>query len=65
MVTVLRSEHVAGAEKRALVGTVIEKVVCNKEGGDVYFLPQTFTELQSQDGRSTFQTTCIGIKTQK
>jgi hypothetical protein len=44
---------------------VIEKVVCNKEGGDVYFLPQTFTELQSQDGRSTFQTTCIGIKTQK
>ncbi len=64
--TVLNSKSIDGAEKRALVGAVVEKIVCHKEGGDVYFLPGIFGE-PGQEGasRSTFQTTCIGISTQK
>lgn len=36
---VLTSEDVSGAEKRDLLGTIIEKVVCQKGGADIYFLP--------------------------
>jgi hypothetical protein len=63
---VLTTESVSGATKRAAVGIVIDKVVCNKQGGDVYFIPGIFGESgDSYLSRSTFQTTCIGIKTQK
>ncbi len=65
--TVLQGDNVTGAEKRGLIGTIVERVVCNKEGADVYFVPGLFGETAGdEDGcRSTFQTTCIGIKTQK
>ncbi|MGI4789617.1 MAG: recombinase family protein [Janthinobacterium lividum] len=36
---VLESPDVAGAVKRKILGTVIERVVCDKMGATVYFLP--------------------------
>ena len=36
---VLSSPDVAGAEKRKILGSVVEKVVCQKQGAMVYFLP--------------------------
>jgi hypothetical protein len=41
---VLTSDDVSGSEKRDLVGTIIEKVVCRKGGADVYFLPGVVDE---------------------
>jgi hypothetical protein len=64
--TALSSDALSGAEKRALVGTVLDKVVCNKEGADIYFLPGVFGETGEEvGGVSSFHTTCIGISTQK
>ena len=59
-IRILSSEHLTGADKRALVGTIIEKVVCHKEGSDVYFKPGLFGESDLDEAsRSTFQTTCV------
>jgi hypothetical protein len=61
-VEVLNSEIVTGAEKRGLVGRVIERIVCHKEGGDVYFAPGVFGRTEGENGsRSTFQTTWFVI----
>jgi site-specific DNA recombinase len=58
--SVLRSDVITGAEKRSLVGTVVEKVICRKEGGDVYFRPEALgQDLTTDASRSTFQTTCV------
>jgi len=50
--TALVSPHISAAEKRALVGRVIEKVTCQKEGADVTFVSGLFGEVCNQ----TFQT---------
>jgi len=48
MHTALTSSNIPAAEKRALVGRVVEKVVCQKEGADVIFMPGLFGEVCSQ-----------------
>lgn len=40
---VLRSESIEPAEKRDLIGTVIERVICRPDGAEVHFLPNTVT----------------------
>ncbi len=39
----LESSNLSGAEKRDMAGRIIEKVVCQKEGADVYLKPELFT----------------------
>ena len=69
--TALTDEDVTGPEKRILLGTIVEKVVPNKGGGDVFFAPSIFQDAGGEDGEDsegslhTFHTTCIGIKTQR
>jgi len=36
---VLLSPEVPGVEKRKIVGTIVERVICDKSGATVYFLP--------------------------
>lgn len=64
---VLSDEAVPGVEKRDLLATIVERVVCRKEGADVVFLPGVFGTLgeenQSQSTTiSTLYTTCIVIQ---
>lgn len=69
--TALTSEDVTGPEKRLLLGTIVEKVVPNKEGADVFFAPGVFQEAEGKEGpvseesTHTFHTTCIGMSTHK
>ena len=49
----LSSPFVTEAEKRALVGRVVEKVVCQKGGADVVFLPGLFGEVCAQAALET------------
>ena len=52
---------------------LIDKVICQKGGADVVFAPGLFDESWGGDGpvgeggvaRHTYQTTCIGISTQR
>ena len=70
-VTALTDEDVTEAEKRLLLGTIIEKVIPHKEGADVYFAPSIFQEAEGEGGSGsekslhTFHTTCMGISTHK
>ena len=61
---VLMGDEVPGVEKRDLLATIVDKVVCHKEGADVVFLPSVFGPLgkgnQSQSTTiSTLYTTCM------
>jgi len=60
---VLTSPDVAGHVKRDLLLTLIEKVVCQKDGAEVVFLPGVFGK--AGEAESTLYTTCIGIRTQR
>ncbi len=51
--TSLTSPYITEAEKRALVGRVVEKVVCQKDGADVVFMPGLFGEVCSQAALDT------------
>ena len=67
---VLTSDEVPGVEKRDLLATIVEKVVCHKEGADVVFLPGVFGPLGEENGSQSttipsLYTTCIGISTQR
>ena len=67
---VLTSDEVPGVEKRDLLATIVEKVVCQKEGADVVFLPGVFGPLGEENGSQSttipsLYTTCIGISTQR
>ncbi|MGI4791187.1 MAG: recombinase family protein [Janthinobacterium lividum] len=56
---VMTSSHATDAEKRALVGRVIEKVTCQKDGADVMFVSGLFGEVCDntiQVEHPTFQT---------
>ena len=56
----LESDTITGAEKRALVDSVVEKVICQKDGADICFRPETFVaEADMLASRSTFHTTCV------
>ena len=57
----LTSPEATEAEKRALVGRVIEKVICGKDGADVIFMPGVFGEVCIQ----TFQTVPQSYDTQR
>ena len=64
---VLTDPEVAGAKKRQILGMIVQKVVCGKEGARVVFLPGLFGEEGDAEGgsRRTPYTTCMGIKTHK
>ena len=49
----LTSPFVTQAEKRALVGRVVEKVVCRKDGADIVFLPGLHGEVRAQAALET------------
>ncbi len=56
---VLTSQHITDAEKRAVVGRVIERVTCQKDGADVTFVSGLFGEVCDatiQVEHPTFQT---------
>ncbi len=61
---VLNSPDVEGYVKRDLLLTLVEKVVCQKEGAEVVFLPGVFSEA-GEGAEATLYTTCIGIKTHR
>jgi site-specific DNA recombinase len=63
----LSGDTLTGSEKRELVGTVIDNVVCQKEGADVFLTPSAIAYSGSETATNhlTFYTTCIGINTQK
>ena len=48
--TALTDEDVTGPEKRILLGTIVYKVVPNKEGEDVFFAPSIFRDAGGEDG---------------
>ncbi len=62
---VLTSEGVEGHVKRDLLLTLVEKVICHKDGAEVVFLPGVFGDAGEGDGVSTLYTTCIGIRTHR
>ena len=62
----LTDPEVPALEKRNLIGALIQKVIPNKDGADIHFVPGAFVGPEDETAsRSTFHTTCIGIKTQK
>ena len=70
---VLSDPAVPGSEKRGMLAPIVDRVVCRKGGADVVFVSGLFDEpwgkdngLWSEGGaRQTYQTTCMGIKTQR
>lgn len=70
---VLNSPDIEGYVKRDLLLTVIEKVICQKDGAEVVFRPGVFGEAlntgaktdQEEEGFPTLYTTCMGIRTQR
>ncbi len=70
---VLSDPAVPGSEKRAALSPIVERVICRKGGADVIFAPGLFEESWSKDNifsnetgaRSTYQTTCMGIRTHR
>ena len=67
---VLNSPDIEGYVKRDLLLTVIEKVICQKDGAEVVFRPGVFgenAETETNDDQSvpTLYTTCIGIRTHR
>jgi|SRR6185437_3239502 len=47
------------ADSCSLVGMLVQKVIPNREGTDVYFVPGAFVASEENCSRLTFQTTCI------
>ncbi len=70
---VLNSPSVEGYVKRDLLLTVIEKVICQKDGAEVVFRPGVFGEVTDAGAKAeeveesvpTLYTTCIGISTHR
>jgi hypothetical protein len=63
---VLSDPNVSDLDKRNLLGTIVQKFICSKEGAEVVFLPGIFGDAGKQAGANDiFYTTCIGIKTQR
>ena len=63
---VLSDPDVPGSEKRSALAPIVERVICQKGGADVVFAPGLFDESWGKGGDAqTYQTTCIGISTQR
>lgn len=45
--------------------TVVEKVICHKDGVEVVFVPGLFDEAENNGSDLNCYTTCIGINTQR
>ena len=66
---VLADDQVPAATKRQMLGTIVQRVECGKEGAKVYFVPGLFGETytaengdeatDSDASRLTFHTTCV------
>jgi len=69
--TALTDEYVAGAEKRMVLGAVVERVLPHKEGADVVFVRSLLQAVADEDNageqgaRDTFHTICMGMRTQR
>ena len=61
---VLTSAAIEDHTKRDLLLTVIDRVICKKDGAEVIFLPGIFGETR-EAAEPTLYTTCIGINTHK
>lgn len=61
---VLTSPEVEGHAKRDLLLTLIDKVICQKGGAEVVFLPGIFGNAE-EEAESTLYTTCMGMRTQR
>jgi DNA invertase Pin-like site-specific DNA recombinase len=63
---VLTDPDVPGVTKRDILMSLVDKVVCHKDGVEVHFLPGLFDgETGENSAISNCYTTCIGINTQK
>jgi len=63
---VLSDPDVPGSEKRSALTPIVERVICQKGGADVVFALGLFDESWGKGGDAqTYQTTCIGISTQR
>ena len=64
---VLTDPAVEGARKRQILGTIVQRVVCKKDGAQVAFVPGLFMDEGDnlESSRRTCYTTCIGISTHK
>ena len=51
--------------KHDLLLTLIQKVICHKDGAEIIFLPGLFDEAGDKDARSNCYTTCMGMSTQR
>jgi len=58
--------NVAGLNKRNLIGTVVQKVICQKDGVEVKLVPGILGDAGNSSGNhDTFYTTCIGMSTHR
>lgn len=64
---ILTDDCVKGAEKRRVLGTVVEKVLPHKEGADVVFVPNVLYSVRDEETQSlsSCHTICIGMRTQR
>ena len=62
---VLSSPDVPGVTKRDILLTIVDKVVCFKEGVKVFFAPGLFEGDEGKQSDINFYTTCMGISTQR
>ena len=61
---VLTSEEIEEHVKRNLLLTRIDKVICQKDGAEMIFLPGLFGKAE-EEAEPTLYTTCIGMRTQR
>lgn len=63
---VLTSPNVENTVKRQVLGAIVQRVVCRKDGARVVFLPGVFGEGAGQEEKQdTNYTTCMGIRTHR
>ncbi|MGI4791306.1 MAG: recombinase family protein [Janthinobacterium lividum] len=62
---VLSSPDVPGVTKREILLTIVDRVVCYKDGVKVYFAPGLFEGAEGKKSDINFYTTCMGIRTQR
>ena len=63
--TALADPEVPGMSKRDILLTIVDKVICHKDGAEVVFHPGLFDEDAQTTSNLNCYTTCIGIKTQR
>jgi len=70
---VLSDPDLPGSEKRNALAPIVDRVICQKGGADAVFAPRFFDESWGGDSplgegggaRHIYQTTCMGMRTQR